>query len=76
MPGEATGMPVESPVERAIDALRAAWRIEETRPKLAAAIGELEGMSGAIQKGAARREDDARAQRLNELCLLYTSRCV
>ena len=67
VPGEATGMPVESPVERAMDALRAAWRIEETRPKLAEAIGELEGMSGAIQKGAARREDDARAQRLNEL---------
>ena len=67
VPGEATGMPVESPVERAMDALRAAWRIEETRPKLAEAIGELEGMSGAIQKGAARREDEARAQRLNEL---------
>ena len=67
VPGEATGMPVESPVERAMDALRAAWRIEETRPKLAEAIGELEGMSGAIQKGAARREDEARTQRLNEL---------
>ena len=67
VPGEATGMPVESPVERAMDALRAAWRIEETRPKLAEAIGELEGMSGAIQKGAAKREDEARAQRLNEL---------
>ncbi len=67
VPGEATGMPVENPVERAVEALRAAWRIEETRPKLAEAVGELEGMSGAIQKGAARREDDARAQRLNEL---------
>lgn len=67
VPGEATGMPVESPVERAMDALRAAWRIEETRPKLAEAIGELEGMSGAIQKGAAKREDEARTQRLNEL---------
>lgn len=67
VPGEATGIPVESPVERAMDALRAAWRIEETRPKLAEAIGELEGMSGAIQKGAAKREDEARAQRLNEL---------
>ena len=59
VPGEATGMPVENPVERAVEALRAAWRIEETRPKLAEAVGELEGMSGAIQKGAARREDDA-----------------
>ena len=67
VPAEATGMPVESPVERAVEALRAAWRIEETRPKLAEAVGELDGLCGAIQKGNARRDEEAHARRLNEL---------
>ena len=67
VPAEATGMPVESPVERAVEALRAAWRIEETRPQLAEAVGGLEGLGSAMQGVATRREDDAHARRLNEL---------
>lgn len=67
VPAEATGMPAESPLERAVNALRAAWRIEETRPKLTEAICELEGLDSAVQKNTARRADEAHARHLNEL---------
>ena len=67
VPAEATGMPVQDPVERAVEALRAAWRVEETRPKLAEAVGALEGLGSAMQESAERREDEARARRLNEI---------
>ena len=67
VPAEATGMPAENPLERAMDALRAAWRIEETRPKLTEAICELEGLDSAVRQSAAQRADEAHARRLNEL---------
>ena len=67
VPGEATGMPVQSPVERAVDALRVAWRIEEARPALAEAVCSLDGLGVAVQSRADVRADEARTRRLNEL---------
>ncbi len=67
IPGEATGMPVESPVERAVDALRAAWRVEEARPTLAAAVADLDGLCAAVRQRSQARADEAQTRRLNEI---------
>ena len=60
-------MPVESPVERAVDALRAAWRVEEARPTLAEAVADLDGLCAAVRQRSQARADEAQTRRLNEI---------
>ena len=67
IPGEATGMPVESPVEHAVSALRAAWRVEEARPTLTEAVAELDGLGAAVRQRSEARADEAQTRRLNEI---------
>lgn len=67
VPAEAMATPVTSPVERALEALREAWRIEDARAALAEAVASLDGLGPAVRNRADLRADDERTRRLNEL---------
>lgn len=75
VPANAMGKPVENPLERALEALRSAWRIPELRDRLLEAVAEiaesadaLENRRRAISDGALRRElEDMEAERLKAL---------
>ena len=75
VPAKAMGQPLENPLERAIEALRSAWRIPELRDRLTSSISEMEEFSAALDRrrsaladGALRRElEDLEAERLRSL---------
>lgn len=75
VPGNAMGSPVENPVDRALDALKNAWRIPEVRERLVSAIAEMEQFSGALEgrrqelsNSSLRHElEDLEAERLKSL---------
>ena len=75
VPANATGQPLENPLDRALDALRGAWDIPELRQRLLSSIREMEelsaGLSDLVRKehdGALNRElEDLEAERLKAL---------
>ena len=75
VPAKATGQPVESPLERALDALRGAWRIPEIHDRLIDAISEMKDFALAVDErhralsdSELRRElEDLEAERLRSL---------
>ncbi len=75
VPAKATGQPLESPLERALDALRGAWRIPEIHEQLIAAVAEMRDFALAVDErhraasnSALRRElEDLEAERLKSL---------
>ena len=67
VPGEATGMPVESPVEHAVDALRAAWRIDGDAARRWPRPSASWRSWRRHAQGVRAREDEARTHRLNEI---------
>lgn len=75
VPANAMGQPVENPLERALEALRGAWRIPEIHDRLVDAIaemqefaGRLEGRRREIKDSALRHElEDLEAERLKTL---------
>ena len=64
VPANATGQPVENPLERALDALRSAWHISGLRGRLIAAIADMPEFSAALE---GRRQDVANAALKHEL---------
>ena len=75
VPGNAMGSPVENPVDKALDALKSAWRIPEVRERLVSAIAEMEQFSSALDgrrqelsNSTLRHElEDLEAERLKSL---------
>ena len=75
VPAKAMGQPVESPLERAVNALREAWRIPEIHERLLASISEMGTFTEALNNrrrelmdSALRRElEDLEAERLKSL---------
>ena len=75
VPAKAMGQPLESPLERALDALRSAWRIPEIHERLIAAVSEMKDFALAVDErqralsdSALRRElEDLEAERLKSL---------
>lgn len=48
VPGSVTGQPVMSPVDSALEAVSAAWNLENARAVLAGALAGIEGLNSAI----------------------------
>ncbi|MBQ8506290.1 MAG: hypothetical protein IJ466_02505 [Clostridia bacterium] len=75
IPAQAMGQPVESPVDRAINALRDAWNIPEIRGQLVEALGGMHELSYRVEhhklntaEAERRRElEDMEAERLRAL---------
>ncbi|MGI6239899.1 MAG: hypothetical protein ACOYI5_09785, partial [Christensenellales bacterium] len=66
VPGCSNAVPVISPVDRALDAVREAWAYADARRCLAQALLTVEGLSEAVAVGKDTREELARAERLSE----------
>ena len=67
IPGEATGHPVVSPIERALFAVREAWSLPEARNGLISALSGVDGFYAAQAESAAAAADSALARELNDL---------
>ena len=67
VPGEATGQPVVSPVERAVFAMREAWAQPEARPALCSALTNIDGLTLDAAPEKASPQETALSQELNEL---------
>ena len=75
VPTQATGQPLENPLELALDKLRGVWNIPELRERLIASISELDEFNTALidsfhrkRNGALHRElEDLEAERLRSL---------
>lgn len=75
VPANAMGKPVENPLDRALDALRGAWRIPEIHDRLVNAIAEMQEFATelnerrrALSDSAIRHElEDLEAERLKTL---------
>ena len=75
VPANATGQPLENPLDRALDALRSAWNIPELRERLVNSITEMDEFASALtncvrkeRDGALNRElEDLEAERLKSL---------
>lgn len=67
VPGHATGNPVESPVENAVNAIRAAWKNPEIHEQLIEAISGISEVSGALEEKRATAMDSAIRRDLEDL---------
>lgn len=75
VPANAMGKPVENPLDRALDALRSAWRIPEIHDRLVNAIAEMQEFASELNErrrvlsnSAIRYElEDLEAERLKAL---------
>lgn len=75
VPAQATGHPLENPLELALDKLRDVWNTPELRERLIASISELDEFHGALvnsfhqkRNGVLHRElEDLEAERLQSL---------
>ena len=67
VPANATGQPLENPLERALEALRSAWRIPELRQRLIESISEMDEFSDALMTCVRKVRDGAIHQELEEL---------
>ena len=59
VPGSATGNPVMSPVDSAIEAVSVAWNYENARAVLAGALAGIEGLNSAIAVSADKAAAEA-----------------
>ncbi|NLF27570.1 MAG: hypothetical protein GX592_06695 [Clostridiales bacterium] len=67
VPTSAMATPVESPVERAVSALKLAWRMEEARAPLVEALSSLDDFGGILRRSSLAGADEGCARQLNEL---------
>ena len=67
VPANATGQPVESPLDKALDALRDAWQLPELRKRLLTSISEMDEFSDALTDLVRRERDGALRRDLEEL---------
>ncbi len=67
VPANATGQPVESPLDKALDALRDAWQLPELRKRLLSSISEMDEFSDALTDLVRRERDGALRRDLEEL---------
>ena len=67
VPAKATGQPVESPLERALDALRGAWRIPELHERLIDAVSEMTDFALAVDERQRALSDSALRHELEDL---------
>ena len=67
VPANATGHPLENPLDRALDALRDAWDIPELRERLLSSISEMEEFSAELSALVRRAHDGALNRELEEL---------
>lgn len=82
VPGKAASQPMENPLERAMDALRAAWNMPELRDRLVENLAEMAELNRALDSrvnrltnSSLRRElEDLEAERLKTLDELDTLR--
>jgi hypothetical protein len=63
-PETVTGRPILSPVDQAVDAVRAAWEHTQARPCIARAMSQISGLGDAMAIGSAQLESEAHAARL------------
>ncbi|NLD60047.1 MAG: hypothetical protein GX647_10380 [Clostridiales bacterium] len=67
VPASAMATPVESPVERAVSALKLAWRMEEARTPLVEAVSSLDDFGSLFRRSSLAGADEGCARQLNEL---------
>ena len=67
VPANATGQPLENPLDRALEALRDAWRIPEIRKRLIAGISELDEFYDLLVESFQKARDSAAHRELEEL---------
>ena len=67
IPASATGKPVVSPIERAVESVKSVWGLPEARQAMVEEFSKLEGLSGEIRKQVDLRAEREAADRLNEL---------
>ena len=67
VPANATGQPLESPIDRALEAIRGAWRIPELRQTLLHSITELDEFTAALDQHVRLVRDSAIHRELEEL---------
>ena len=63
VPPEATGTPVVSPIDRAMDAVRDAWKLPEARASLISSLLRLDGMDAALGADSSGNPADVRKAR-------------
>ena len=67
VPANATGQPLENPLDRALEALRDAWRIPEIRNRLISGISELDEFYALLIERFQTARDSAIHRELEEL---------
>ena len=67
VPANATGHPLENPVDKVLDAIRAAWRIPELHKPLLDAITEMDEFTSALDECVRKAHDSAIHRELEEL---------
>ena len=67
VPAEATGNPIENPLERAAAAVRSAWQIPELRAPLLRSIAEIDEMGAALEHTRRDLRDEALRRELEDL---------
>lgn len=67
IPGTASGQPLQSPVECAVNAVRAAWELPGQRDELVSAIAAMDGLENAIELRRSVVRESAVTEQLNEL---------
>ncbi len=66
VPGSASGQPVDSPVDSALEAVKSAWSFENARTVLANALAGIAGLGGAIGASIDKIAEEARAAKQAE----------
>jgi len=66
VPGNAAGSPVASPIDNALEAVNAAWSLENARTVLAQALAGINGLESAIVQSADKAAAEARAAKQAE----------
>ena len=67
VPVNATGHPVENPLERALDAVKGAWHISGLRARLISAIAEMPEFSAALDQRCHELNNEALKRELEDL---------
>ena len=66
IPGEASAQPVSSPIDNALEAVNAAWALENARTVLAQALAGIAGLDSAISASADKAAAEQRAAKQAE----------
>ena len=67
VPVNATGHPVENPLERALDAVKSAWHVSGLRSRLISAIAEMPEFSAALDQRCRELNNEALKRELEDL---------